>query len=174
MSMLEILTGAADRQILASPAYQADPASFASTRINHVLSYIGENLANELRESDLAQFAGQNVSAFSRYFRRHTGLPFVQYVNRMRINLACQLLTDQALSVTDICFRAGFNNLSNFNRQFLAVKGMAPSKFRRFQQQNDASRDASEEAAARGVGVDDAPALTPGLPRSVAAAYPPA
>jgi AraC-like DNA-binding protein len=83
----------------------------------------------------------------------------------MRINLACQLLTDQALSVTDICFRAGFNNLSNFNQQFLAVKGMAPSKFRRFQQQNDASRDASEEAAARGVGVDDAPALTPGLPR---------
>ena len=90
----------------------------------------------------------------------------MQYVNRMRINLACQLLTDDDLSVTDICFKAGFKNPSNFNRQFLAVKGMAPSKFRRYQQLNDASRDASEEAAARGVGIDDAPAivLVPGLP----------
>lgn len=175
MSMLEILVSAEDRETLASPAYQADPTGFASTRINHVLSYIGKNLAGELRESDLAQLAGQSVSAFSRYFRRHTGLPFVQYVNRMRINLACQLLTDEDLSVTEICFKAGFNNLSNFNRQFLAVKGMAPSKFRRYQQLNGASRDASEEAAARGVGIDDAvPAivLAPGLPRS-AAAYPP-
>jgi AraC-like DNA-binding protein len=174
MSMLEILMNAEDRETLASPAYQADPTGFASTRINHVLSYIGKNLANELRESDLAQLAGQSVSAFSRYFRRHTGLPFVQYVNRMRINLACQLLTDGELSVTDICFKAGFNNLSNFNRQFLAVKGMAPSKFRRYQQLNDASRDASEEAAARGAGIDDAPAivLAPGLPRSTAGAYP--
>jgi len=92
----------------------------------------------------------------------------------MRINLACQLLTDSELSVTDICFKAGFNNLSNFNRQFLAVKGMAPSRFRRYQQLNDASREASEEAAARGRGIDDAPAivLAPGLPRPAAAAYP--
>ena len=92
--MLEILMSAQDRDTLASPAYQADPTGFAATRINHALSYIGKNLANDLRESDLAQLAGQSVSAFSRYFRRHTGLPFVQYVNRMRINLACQLLTD--------------------------------------------------------------------------------
>lgn len=175
MSMLEILMNAEDRETLASPAYQADPTGFASTRINHALSYIGKNLANDLRESDLAQLAGQSVSAFSRYFRRHTGLPFVQYVNRMRINLACQLLTDDELSVTDICFKAGFNNLSNFNRQFLAVKGMAPSKFRHYQQLNDASRDASEEAAARGTGIDNAPAivLAPDLPRTAAAAYPP-
>jgi AraC-like DNA-binding protein len=171
MSMLDILMSAQDRDTLASPAYQADPASFAATRINHVLSYIGKNLANELRESELAQLAGQSVSAFSRYFRRHTGLPFVQYVNRMRINLACQLLTDDTLSVTDICFKAGFNNLSNFNRQFLAVKGMAPSTFRRYQQLNDASRDASEQAAAHGRGIDNAPAivLAPGLPRGGAA-----
>ncbi|MGF6510420.1 AraC-like DNA-binding protein [Paraburkholderia sp. 32] len=173
MSMLEILINAPDRDTLASPAYQADPTSFAATRINHVLAYIGKNLANELRESELAQLAGQSVSAFSRYFRRHTGLPFVQYVNRMRINLACQLLTDGELSVTDICFKAGFNNLSNFNRQFLAMKGMAPSTFRRYQQLNDASRDASEQAAAHGRGIDNAPAivLAPGLSRS-GVAYP--
>jgi AraC-like DNA-binding protein len=179
MSMLEMLVNAEDSELLASPAYQADPSGFAATRINHALSYIGKNLASELRESDLAQLAGQSVSAFSRYFRRHTGMPFVQYVNRMRINLACQLLMDDALSVTDICYKVGFNNLSNFNRQFLVAKGMAPSKFRRYQQLNDASGDASDEAAARGAGVVDAPlivtaAQNQGGARTSAAAHPPA
>jgi AraC-like DNA-binding protein len=163
MSMLEMLVASTERELLASAAYQIDPTSFASTRINHVLSYIGKNVASELRESDLAQLAGQSVSAFSRYFRRHTGLPFVQYVNRMRINLACQLLMDDELSVTDICYKVGFNNLSNFNRQFLSAKGMAPSKFRRFQQLNDASRVSSEEAAALGNGVENAPSIVPAV-----------
>jgi len=177
MSMLEVLVSAEDTELLASPAYQADPTGFAATRINHALSYIGQNLSAELRESDLAQLAGQSVSAFSRYFRRHTGMPFVQYVNRMRINLACQLLMDDALSITDICFKAGFNNLSNFNRQFLIAKGMAPSKFRRYQQLNDASRDVSDEAAARGAGIEDAPSIVPavqtrGHARTASAAYP--
>jgi AraC-like DNA-binding protein len=180
--MMEILLNASDRELLASPAYQIDPTSYASTRINHVLSYIGKNLASELRESDLAQLAGQSVSAFSRYFRRHTGLPFVQYVNRMRINLACQLLMDDELSVTDICYKVGFNNLSNFNRQFLTAKGIPPSKFRRFQQLNDASRVASEAAAALGKGIANAPSIVPaaqtpshqhGQPRAAPAAYPP-
>ena len=177
MSMLEVLVSAEDTELLASPAYQVDPTGFAATRINHALSYIGKNLSAELRESDLAQLAGQSVSAFSRYFRRHTGMPFVQYVNRMRINLACQLLMDDALSITDICFKVGFNNLSNFNRQFLMAKGMAPSKFRRYQQLNDASRDVSDEAAARGAGIEDAPSIvpaaqTPSHRRSASAAYP--
>ncbi len=55
----------------------------------------------------------------------------VEYVNRLRINLACQMLMNETgMSVTDICFAAGFNNLSNFNRQFLRQKGMNPSRFR--------------------------------------------
>ena len=163
MSMFEVLVSAQDTELLASPAYQTDPTGFAATRINHALSYIGKNLSSDLRESDLAQLAGQSVSAFSRYFRRHTGMPFVQYVNRMRINLACQMLMDDELSVTDICYKVGFNNLSNFNRQFLLAKGMSPSKFRRYQHLNDASRDASDEAAARGDGVADAPAIVPAV-----------
>ena len=56
----------------------------------------------------------------------------MQYIKRLRINLACQLLmSEETMSITDICFGVGFNNLSNFNRQFLAEKGMPPSQFRR-------------------------------------------
>ena len=57
-------------------------------------------------------------------------MALVQYVNRLRINLACQLLMgENKTSITEICFAVGFNNISNFNRQFLAQKGMPPSRF---------------------------------------------
>ncbi|SAL61353.1 AraC family transcriptional regulator [Caballeronia humi] len=139
VTLLDLLVQSAEPLKLASAAYHADPARYAETRINHVLSYIGKNLSQDLRESELAELAGQSASAFSRYFRRHTGVPFVQYVNRLRINLACQLLMSGELSITEICYQVGFNNLSNFNRQFLLLKDMSPSRWRAYQQLNAAS-----------------------------------
>jgi len=147
LALLDLLVQSVEPVKLASAAYRADPARYAETRINHVLSYIGKNLSQELRETELAQLAGQSVSAFSRYFRRHTGLPFVQYVNRLRINLACQLLMSGELNITDICYQVGFNNLSNFNRQFLLLKDMSPSRWRAYQQLNAASATEPPDAA---------------------------
>ena len=51
------------------------------------------------------------------------------------------------LSITDICYQVGFNNLSNFNRQFLSLKGMSPSRWRAYQQLNAASATESTDAA---------------------------
>jgi AraC-like DNA-binding protein len=147
LELLDLLVHSAEQVKLASAAYRADPAHYAETRINHVLSYIGKNLSQELREAELAELAGQSASAFSRYFRRHTGVPFVQYVNRLRINLACQLLMAGELTITDICYQVGFNNLSNFNRQFLLLKDMPPSRWRAYQQLNAASATESPDTA---------------------------
>jgi AraC-like DNA-binding protein len=136
MQLLDLLAGCRARRRLASVAWRSEPNRYASSRINHVLAYLGEHFAQPQREAELAQLAGQSVSAFSRTFRRHTGLTFVQYVNRLRINLACELLATDTLSITEICYQCGFNNLSNFNRQFLLLKDMPPSKFRAYQQLN--------------------------------------
>jgi AraC-like DNA-binding protein len=149
VSLFGLLLQSSEPVKLASAAYRADPARYAETRINHVLTYIGKNLAQELREADLAGLAGQSVSAFSRYFRRHTGVPFVQYVNRLRINLACQLLLSGELSISEIGYQIGFNNLSNFNRQFLMLKGMSPSRWRAYQQINAASGSTAPSMASQ-------------------------
>ena len=96
-----------------------------------------QNLTEDFGETDLAATAGMTPSAFSRSFRRHTGMGVVEYVNRLRINLACQMLmNDAGKTVTDICYAVGFNNLSNFNRQFLRRKGMPPSRFRALHEDN--------------------------------------
>lgn len=137
LSLLEILTNDRARQRILSCKYHVGTPHSRSARINLALAYIAKHLTGPLRESDLAALTGQSVSSFSRSFRRHVGLTFVQYVNHLRVRTSCELLNDESLTVTDVCYLSGFNNLSNFNRQFLALKGMPPSRFR---QQFDVNR----------------------------------
>ena len=130
MEIMDAIGHAEGCTLLASPGFQPNPAAYLSASMNLVLQHIGQNFTRDLSECDLAALAQQSVSSFSRSFRRHTGMAFVQYVTSLRIELACQHLSQAELSVTDICYEVGFNNLSNFNRHFLAVKGMPPSRFR--------------------------------------------
>ncbi|MCO6050248.1 AraC family transcriptional regulator [Mesorhizobium sp. RP14(2022)] len=135
--IMGVLSRAEGARSLASPNYLPDPSGYMSAGMNKAIAFIRENLTHAFDECDLAAIAGQSTSAFSRSFRRRTGMSLVQYVKRLRINLACQILmSDEAASITDICFEVGFNNLSNFNRQFLAEKGMPPSRFRRLLGEN--------------------------------------
>ena len=118
---------------LASIGYRPDAASFRSAAMNVALGHIARNFTQELNETELAGLCRQSVSTFSRSFYRHTGMRFVQYVNSLRVELACQHLCLDEAGITDICYEVGFRNVSNFNRQFLAIKGMSPSRFRALQ-----------------------------------------
>ncbi|HEX8479620.1 MAG TPA: helix-turn-helix transcriptional regulator, partial [Telluria sp.] len=64
------------------------------------------------------------------FFRSATGNSFTDFVTRLRINRACQLLMETECYVSNICYDAGFNNVANFNRRFLECKGMTPREFR--------------------------------------------
>ena len=131
MSIVGTLSRASGVQALASEAYHPDPSGFMATGINEAIAYISAHLTEEFGETDLADIAQLSPSGFSRSFRRHTGMGLSQFVNRLRINLACQLMmSEEAMSITDICFASGFRNVSNFNRQFLRQKGYKPSQFR--------------------------------------------
>ena len=133
IAILDLIAHAAQRLPLASIGFQTDPPAYLSTTMNLVLQHIGCNFTNGVSEADLAKLSGQSISTFSRSFRKHTGMTFVHYVNARRIELACQYLSQAELSVTGICYEVGFRNISNFNRQFLALKGMPPSRFRSLQ-----------------------------------------
>ncbi len=137
MSVLERLASCPERKPLAGPGYDLNAQRHMSSTLNQVLSCIRQNLGGNLRETDLAELAGMSVSSFTRFFKRHTGCTFIQYQNGLRLNEACELLMCTELSVTEVCYRVGFNNLSNFNRQFLASKGMPPSRFRSLHRLND-------------------------------------
>ncbi len=143
VALLNLLGQCQGRVPLASGEFHAEPMKYMSGAMNHVLVHIHKNFASALNESDLAKLSGLSTSAFSRRFRKHTGMNFVRYINRIRIDLACELLMQKKLSVTEICYETGFNNISNFNRQFLLLKKVPPSKFRGIHAVNAAFAEAA-------------------------------
>lgn len=144
MGLVGLLSRARDVRALASTKYLPDPSGFMSAGVNAALAYINCHLTEPFSEGDLAAITGRSASAFSRSFRRHTGMALVQYVNRLRINLACQLLmSEEKMSIIEICYAVGYNNVSNFNRQFRAFKDMPPSRFRALLNENRRAEEAA-------------------------------
>ena len=105
-----------------------DEKSMAQTDM--VVKYISEHFSEPLLMPALANRFHMSESHFSRVFRRGTGNSFTDFLIRVRITKACQLLMQSDESISTICYDVGFNNVANFNRRFLNVKGMTPSEYR--------------------------------------------
>jgi AraC-like DNA-binding protein len=115
---------------LATSSYAKIAVQDDSRRILKVKNYISKNYTDELRLPQLAQIAGMSPSAFSRFFKLHTGRNLSDYIIDIRLGYAARMLVDTSRSISEISFQCGFNNLSNFNRIFKRKKGCAPSEFR--------------------------------------------
>ncbi len=125
------LAACTDYRLLSAVQLQSTDDDASLDQIDAVVSRITEHLADEHSAAALAAELGMSESRFSRFFRRATGNTFTDFVNRVRISRACQLLMDSEQQVTHICYEVGFNNVANFNRRFLEIKGMTPSEFRK-------------------------------------------
>lgn len=99
--------------------------------INDVVTRIANDPSRDVSAADIAAEIGMNPGRFGRLFRRATGHSFLSYVNQVRVNKACLLLMQSERYITSICYEVGFNNVSNFNRRFLEIKGLTPTEFRR-------------------------------------------
>ncbi len=131
LTVLDALASSSECRALASPGYTAESNPFNQERMERVLHFINERLDQPIRLSEVARRASLSEGAFSRFFRLHAGRTFPSFVNEVRIGRACRLLAESDLKITDIAFACGFSNLSNFNRQFRRLKGMAPREFLR-------------------------------------------
>lgn len=99
------------------------------SRIYKVLGKLNREYVREINLEEIAQAAGMNSSAFCRYFKEKTGKSTLQYINELRIGYACKLLLTGELSVTQICYECGYNNISNFNRHFKRITRHTPSEY---------------------------------------------
>jgi AraC-like DNA-binding protein len=101
-----------------------------SRRVQKVQEYIHAHYKEEIRLNELAGLVKMTPPAFSRFFKLHTGETVMDYIIDLRLRHAARLMVDSTLSVAEICYASGFNNISNFNRIFKKKKNCSPKEFR--------------------------------------------
>jgi AraC-like DNA-binding protein len=128
---LTVLARCTDYRLMSNVQLQSFDDDESLAQVNAVLNYVSEHCTEPLSMAEVCERFRMTESRFSRFFRRATGNTFTDFVNRVRITKACQLLMETDRYVTNICYDVGFNNVANFNRRFLEIKGMTPTDFRR-------------------------------------------
>jgi len=99
--------------------------------IKKVISYIDENLAEKITLSDLANCANMSEKYFCSFFKKGAGCSPIEYINRVRVERACELMVRHNMSVTDAAFETGFESLSYFIRRFKKQMGLSPSEYKK-------------------------------------------
>jgi AraC-like DNA-binding protein/quercetin dioxygenase-like cupin family protein len=132
LALLRVLAEAPadDALTLASGDYARPIEGEVGDRLTRVFQHIHAHLDQPLGRNELARLVGLSDSAFSRFFVARVGRALPDYLNDLRIGRACRLLMDGDEAIAAIARRCGYGTLANFNRRFLAIKGMTPSAWR--------------------------------------------
>ncbi|CAL1518654.1 helix-turn-helix domain-containing protein [Chitinophaga sp. MM2321] len=100
-------------------------------RFTPAIRYIREHLTQKISIDALARESCMSKSVFFQAFKEQFGIPPLEYVLRERIQQAKRIMADSELSITDVCYQAGFNNLNYFIRLFKRLEGITPGEYRR-------------------------------------------
>ncbi|KRF43969.1 helix-turn-helix domain-containing protein [Paenibacillus sp. Soil787] len=99
---------------------------------DQVLSYIDEHLADmDLSLTSLSLKFEVNAPYLSRFIKEQSGETFIDYVNKQRVQLAKQLMTETDDTITEITQKVGFSNSNTFIRVFKRYEGITPGQFRK-------------------------------------------
>ncbi len=113
-----------------SVAYSQMANSYDFYRFNKVQEYIIRNFNQAIKLEEVAQTVSMSPTAFCRYFKKHTGKTFVEFVTEFKIGQACKFLSEEKMTVSRACFESGFNNLSHFNEQFKKIVHLTPTEYK--------------------------------------------
>ncbi len=100
-------------------------------RLGEVISCIEKNHAERTSLKDLCKVAHMSESTLLRHFHQALGLSPIDYLIRLRIRKASELLRQTSLSITQVAFQVGFSDSNYFSRQFRKVAGHSPREFRK-------------------------------------------
>jgi|GEM_PF-6893228 len=102
----------------------------SSQAITGMLEYISSNLA-EANLTSISERFHMNTNYVSQYFKKHQGVTFTDYINRLRIDKAKELLLSTDYTASDIGKLVGFNNANAFIRMFKKLEGTTPNEYRK-------------------------------------------
>lgn len=128
-SILFDLANSRNQRLLST--YTVDYATFDDyDKMKLVYEYVQKNFTEKITLEDVSSVASMTSISFNRFIKKRTGKTFVNYINDIRIGYAARWLVEKDMSISEIAFKCGFNNIANFNRSFKSIKNRTPSQYR--------------------------------------------
>jgi AraC-like DNA-binding protein len=100
-------------------------------RIFKAIKYIEQHFQSGISNEQLAELANMATNSFARLFKSCTGMPMQQYILRLRVQAACNLLHHTRKSFDEISYECGFSDRHHFSKIFKKVLKMNPSSYKR-------------------------------------------
>ncbi|MCX6326133.1 MAG: AraC family transcriptional regulator [Bacteroidia bacterium] len=126
---LETIANTPDYDLLSSLGYTNSFNLADSEKINKVMNFLMDNYTSEIKLEEIAGLVNLNKSSFCRYFKYRTHKTCSQFLNEIRIAHACKLLINKSMTISEICYEIGYNNISHFNRQFKLITGLTAKEY---------------------------------------------
>lgn len=137
LSILNTIATSTEWEFISKVSFSAPQKETDSKKINDVFDYIMNNFSQSISLDTVASVANMSTTAFSRYFKQRTQKTFSNFLSEVRIGHACKLLIEGEYNITEISYACGYNNISNFNRQFKHIAKFTPSEYiKRYKNQN--------------------------------------
>jgi AraC-like DNA-binding protein len=130
LELLNVIGKSDEITPLASKEYINKKFQTDNKRIQTIYEYLMENYRGDIDLQKLASLVSLAPGSLCRFFKMQVGKTIFEYLNIIKVEFACKLLMNKELSVADVAFDSGFNNLSHFNKQFREITGITPLKYR--------------------------------------------
>jgi AraC-like DNA-binding protein len=131
LSIFEVLASCHEYCFLSSPDSIESFSLKENETMQKTLQYILQNFHKKIQIKDLIEITSMSYASFYSHFRRIYKMPFKGYLLETRIEFACKLLANETQNISEIAYHCGFENISNFNRQFKRIKNVTPSQFQK-------------------------------------------
>jgi AraC-like DNA-binding protein len=92
--------------------------------------YIQINFSEKITLEEISKIANMSTISFNRFIKKRTGKTFVNYINDIRIGYAVRWLAENEMSISEVAYKSGFNNIANFNSTFKSIKKCTPSQYK--------------------------------------------
>ena len=131
LGLLHDLSLTSNTRTLCNNGYCAHAVTdFNSRRLDKAFRYMLHAYQDPISLKDMAKLTHMTEASFSRFIRKRTGKTFIDSLNEIRLGHASRMLMETTQTISEISFKCGFNNVSNFNRLFRRKKKCTPREFR--------------------------------------------
>ena len=132
ISILSTLSETSEYEPITSAHAFYQSNQLETDRLNQIYTYTLKNYMNKISLAEIASLSCLSITSFCRYFKLMTNKTYTDFLSEIRISYACKLLIEnKELTIESISTETGFNNASNFFRQFKKTIGLTPKAYRK-------------------------------------------